>query len=200
MMGAPRRGERNMGDRDDSGSRLEERTVAVHPEWRGVIFGVERRDVELPDGSRARRDIVRHSGGVGVIAIDEEGRLCLVRQWRICLDRVTLEIPAGKLEPGEDPADAARRELAEETGIDPDTLEPFVTEYGSPGFTDECTRLFIARGLHHGEPHPDAGELVDATWTPVPELVSQVLEGRIQDAKTIIAIFAAASLLGIPAA
>lgn len=185
-----------MVERRDAVSRLEERTIAVHPEWRGVIFGVERREVELSDGSRARRDIVRHSGGVGVIALDDAGRLCLVRQWRICLDRATLEIPAGKLEPGEDPADAARRELAEETGVDPDTLEPFVTEYGSPGFTDECTRIFIARGLHHGESHPDEGELLDVTWTAVPELVSRVLEGEIQDAKTIIAIFAAASILG----
>lgn len=163
--------------------------------WQGKIFGAYTLDVRLADGTRGYREIVRHHGGAGVVALDGDGRVCLVRQYRVALGRMTLEVPAGKLERGEKGAVCAARELAEETGLRAGRMEPLVTVLGSPGFTDEHTEVFFARDLRQGQARPDAGELVSALWFPLGDVVEAVLEGVIQDGKTASGVLAAKALL-----
>ena len=172
---------------------LIERAVRVNREWQGRIFAVEHIEVELPDASHGWREVVRHHGGAGVVVL-RDGCMCLVRQWRIALGRMTLEIPAGKIDPGEDPAVCAARELWEETGLVAEQLELVAVSNGAPGFTDEHTTVFFAHGARQGEAAPDEGELVNVVWLPVEDVLAAVRAGLIEDAKTIIgAQFAAMS-------
>ena len=120
-----------------------------------------------------------------------EGRVCLVRQYRCALGRVTLEIPAGRLEPGEEPRAAAARELAEETGLVASDLRHLVRVYGSPGFTDEKTDVFLATGLAQGPACPDKGEFLRVAWLPATDVVRALLAGAIQDSKTVCGVLAA---------
>ena len=173
---------------------LSERTVGSETLWSGSIFSVERLEVELPDGSRAPREVMRHLGGCCVVAV-RDGRVCLVRQWRVAIGRMTLELPAGKLEAGEDPAECARRELAEETGLAADSMEPVALSRGVVGCSDELTRVFWARGLHAHPAHPDPGEFVDVAWVDVADVLAAVAAGVIQDSKTVIGVLAVASRL-----
>lgn len=168
--------------------RLEERVVSRETEWRGMIFEVQKLEVACPDGSTGRRDILLHHGGSGVYAV-RDGRICLVRQYRVALGRMTLEIPAGKLEPGEDPAACAARELAEETGLVAEELEPIAVSAGAPGFNNERTHIYFAHGLHRGPASPDEGEFVDVVWLPLPDVLAGIREGVIQDAKTVISVY-----------
>lgn len=169
---------------------LEERVIEEHPRWKGSIFSVSQLDVKQPDGTDGVRDIVWHHGGAGVGAVID-GKLCLVRQWRVALDRMTLEIPAGKIDPGEDPAVCAARELAEETGLVAERLEYVASSAGAPGFTNERTRVFLAHGLSRQDAHPDSDEFVDVLWIPLEDVIEAARLGVIQDAKTIIAAYAA---------
>lgn len=169
---------------------LFERVVASEEQWRGKIFSVELMDVELSDGTHGRREIVRHHGGAGVVAI-RDGRVCLVRQYRVAQGRVTLEIPAGKLEGGEKGEACAARELSEETGLVAEELVPLANVLGSPGFTDEHTEVFLARGLRAGESSPDEGELVKVVWLPVEQVLSAIRAGVIRDGKTVAGVMAA---------
>ncbi|MDO4538407.1 MAG: NUDIX hydrolase [Coriobacteriales bacterium] len=169
-----------------------ERIVEDNLEWEGKIFSVRHTRVELPDGTRDWRELVHHNGGAGVCAV-RDGKLCLVRQYRVALERMSLEIPAGKLDPGEDPAICAARELTEETGLTAERLEPLAVSAGAPGFNDEKTRIFVAHGLHQGEAAPDEGELVDVVWIPVEDVVEAIRAGLIEDAKTVVSAFAAAA-------
>lgn len=172
--------------------RLVERVVARETEWKGVIFEVQKLEVACPDGSRGRRDILLHHGGAGVCAV-RDGKICLVRQYRVALGRMSLEIPAGKLEAGEDPAVCAARELTEETGLVADRLEPIAVSAGAPGFNNEKTRIFYAHGLHRGPASPDEGEFVDVVWLPLEDMMVAIHEGIIEDAKTVISVYDALS-------
>lgn len=169
---------------------LEERVLAEHQRWAGKIFSAVQLDVRQPDGTGGVRDIVWHHGGAGVAAV-RDGRICLVRQWRVSLGRMSLEIPAGRLEEGEDPALCAARELAEETGLQAERLEFVACAAGSIGFTNESTHIFLARGLSAHPAHPDEGEFVDVAWVALPDVIEAARLGAIQDAKTIIAAYAA---------
>ena len=173
---------------------LMEYEIARETHFTGRIFSAHELEVELSDGSHASREIVEHHGGAGVVAVCD-GLVCLVRQYRIALGQMTLEIPAGKLEEGEDPADAAARELEEETGLSAESLELVARAWGSPGFTSECTYVFVARGLKQGQSHPDEGEFVCRVWLPVDDVVAAVRAGLIRDAKTIVGVFAVAGNL-----
>lgn len=172
--------------------RLQERVVSRETAWRGLIFEVQKLEVACPDGSRAPRDILLHHGGCGVCAV-RQGRICLVRQYRVALGRMTLEIPAGKLEPGEEAALCAARELREETGLVADELELVAVSAGAPGFNNERTRVFYAHGLHRHEASPDEGEFVDVVWLPLDDMMLAIHEGLVEDAKTIIAVYEALS-------
>ena len=169
---------------------LVERVVSAERPWEGRIFSVEQLDVELADGSHGWRDLVRHHGGAGVVAV-MDGRVCLVRQWRVALGRMTLEIPAGKVD-GDEPRDVcAARELTEETGLVAERLEHLAESYGAPGFTDEHTSVYLARGLVQGPARPDEGELVNVVWTPLEDALEAIRAGLLDDAKTVTGILAA---------
>ena len=176
-------------------SRFEEKISDDCLRWRGKIFEVRTLDVRLPDGSSGYREVVRHHGGAGVVALDDDGRICLVRQYRVALGRMTLEIPAGKLEPGENGVSCAARELTEETGLLAGRLERLVCVFGSPGFTDEHTEVFLARDLRQGVSSPDEGELVGCIWAPLEDVVDAALRGLVQDGKTVSGVLAAKALL-----
>lgn len=169
---------------------LAERVVSAERPWEGRIFSVEQLDVELADGTHGWRDLVRHHGGAGVVAVMDD-RVCLVRQWRVALGRMTLEIPAGKVEGNEPPDACAARELAEETGLVAERLELLAVQYGSPGFTDEHTAVYFAHGLAQGPARPDEGELVNVVWVPIEDAIEAVRAGLIDDAKTVTGILAA---------
>lgn len=154
----------------------------------GLIFNVSRMDVKLPNGFSAQRDIVRHPGAVGIVALTDTGKICLVRQWRASLDRATLEIPAGKLEAGEDPLACATRELEEETGMHARQMAHLTTIATSVGFSDELIHLYMATGLEMGQAHPDADEFVSAELLPLSDVINLVLDGRIEDAKTVVGV------------
>lgn len=154
------------------------------------VFLAERLEVRTADGALAPRFVARHRGGVGVVAV-REGRVCLVRQYRCALGRMTLEIPAGRLEPDEEPILAAARELAEETGLVASDLRHLVRVYGSPGFTDEKTDVFFAGSLAQGEACPDEGEFLRVAWIAVGDVVRAILAGAIQDSKTVSGVLAA---------
>lgn len=180
---------------------LEETVISDETRWQGLIFSAHQLEVRQPDGTLGRRDTIHHHGGAGVCVLRRGGELglaagspaqiCLVRQWRVALGKITLEIPAGKLEEGEDPAVCAARELEEETGLVAERLEFVAKSYGSPGFSDEATRIFLAHGLSRGAAHPDTDEFVATGWYGVEEALTAVREGLIDDAKTIVAVYAA---------
>ena len=174
---------------------LLERVTRNEHVWQGKIFSVDHLEVELADGSHAWREVVHHHGGAGVVAI-QSGRVCLVRQYRVVLGRVTLEIPAGKLEAGEQGERCAARELVEETGLRAEKLVHLATVLGSPGFTDEHTEVFLAQGLSQGTSRPDEGEVVRVVWIPLDEVMHAISAGLIQDGKTVAGVLAARALLG----
>lgn len=173
------------GGEDPRDADIAEHILSDDTVWRGRIFDVSRIEVSLADRRHALRDVVRHLGAVAIVALTDDGRICLVRQYRVALDRVTVEIPAGKLDAGEDPLDCARRELLEETGFTADNIAFLTTIASSCGFTDELIHIYMATGLHFGESHPDEDEFLHVDLVPLPELIDAVLDGRIEDAKTI---------------
>ncbi|MFC2647784.1 MAG: NUDIX hydrolase [Coriobacteriaceae bacterium] len=165
---------------------LIERVTAHHPQWKGRIFSVDILDVALSDGTTGEREVAYHHGGCGV-ALYKDSKLCLVRQYRVAIQAMTLEIPAGKLELDETSEECAARELKEETGYTADSLEFIASAAGSIGFTDEKTRVFLAHGPHPGKSHPDQGELLTCAWVPLEDVLAAVHAGLIEDSKTIIA-------------
>lgn len=176
----------------ESGASLAEPIRASQTRWEGKIFSAVTLDVDLPDGSRGYREIVRHHGGCGVCAV-RDGRICLVRQYRVALGRHTLEIPAGKIDGGEEPAACAARELLEETGLVAESLELVAHSAGSPGFTDESTHIYLAHGLEAHPARPDEGEFVDVLWVDLVDVLDAIAQGVITDSKTIIAALVAAN-------
>ncbi len=186
VSGAPEERGLVLGDDDPRDAGLAEKPLTEDVAWTGRIFNVNRLQVELPDGRRALRDVVRHPGAVAVVALTEEGRICLVRQYRTALGRVTVEIPAGKLDPGEDPLECAGRELLEETGMVAEKMAFLTTIATSDGFCDELIHIYMATGLSFDKSSPDADEFINVDLVEVGELVDAVLDGRIEDAKTVV--------------
>ncbi len=183
--GEPRRRGLYLGGDDMRDDALNERVITEDVAWTGRIFNVNRLRVELPDGREALRDVVRHPGAVAIVALTDDGRICLVRQYRTALSRVTVEIPAGKLDPGEDPLTCAHRELREETGMEAERMAFLTTIATSDGFTDELIHIYMATGLEFVESNPDADEFINVDLVPLPELIDAVLDGRIEDCKTV---------------
>mgnify|MGYP000286794973 FL=1 len=184
--GAPVARDLVLGDDDPRDAALAERPITEDVVWTGRIFNVDRLQVQLPDGRNSIRDVVRHPGAVAVVALTEEGRICLVRQYRTALGRVTVEIPAGKLDPGEDPLECASRELLEETGMEAEKIAYLTTIATSDGFTDELIHIYMATGLSFSKSSPDADEFINVDLVEVGELIDAVLDGRIEDAKTVV--------------
>lgn len=183
--GEPLRRNLVLGDEDSRDAALAEKPLTEDVAWTGRIFNVNRLRVELPDGRQALRDVVRHPGAVAIVALTDDGRICLVRQYRTSLSRVTVEIPAGKLDPGEDPLTCAKRELREETGMEADQMAFLTTIATSVGFTDELIHIYMATGLNFVASNPDSDEFINVDLVPLPELIDAVLDGRIEDCKTV---------------
>ena len=163
--------------------------------YQGIIVDVTMDAIQLANGMPAFREVVHHPGGVCVLPVDEAGNACCVYQFRYPGQHHLLEAPAGKLEKGEEPAACAVRELSEETGVTADELIPLGSYCLSPGYSTEVLHIFLARGLHRGASHPDAGELLELRWIPLAELSAMVDRGEIPDAKTAIAVMQAERVL-----
>ena len=174
-----------LGEEDPRDIDLHEIPRTEDTMWQGQIFDVNRLSVELPDGRMALRDVVRHPGAVAIVALTDDGRICLVRQYRTALGRVTVEIPAGKLDPGEDPLECANRELLEETGMRAERMAFLTTIATCVGFCDELIHMYMATGLSFAVSDPDADEFINVDLVPLNELIDAVLDGRIEDSKTV---------------
>ena len=155
--------------------------------YEGKIIRVRRDEVELPNRRSTVREVVEHSGGAAVL-VAKEGKIAFVRQFRYPYKRVLLELPAGKLNPGEDPAAAAARELEEETGVTAEGLRLLFTLYPSPGYTDEKIYIYRATGGRRAAAHPDEGEFVRTEWIPEERVREMLASGELRDAKTIAAV------------
>ncbi len=152
-------------------------------------------DIELPNGKGAFREVVRHPGAVCVIPVTASGEVIMVKQFRYPFSRVLLEIPAGKLEPNEDPLDAVKRELEEESGVVAENIEFIGMTYTTVAFTDEKIYTYMATGLTFTESHPDEDEFLEVVKIPLDTLVEMVMSGEIKDSKTQVAILKAEKIL-----
>ena len=166
-----------------------EKKVKSDYKFHGKIMTVRVDDALLPNGKPCKREVCEHVGGVGVLPIDENRMVTLVRQYRYPYETTTLEIPAGKMDQGPENADnCGRRELSEETGLVAGTMIPMGEIWPSPGFMDERLHLFCAKELTQGEVHPDEDEFVEIVRMPFEELCQRIASGEIHDAKTVAAI------------
>ncbi len=168
-----------------------ERTIDKKLIYKGKIIDLEVLDVELPDGNRSKREIVLHRGASAIIPIDQDGNIVMVRQYRKPVEKELLEIPAGTLEEGEDPLHCAKRELIEEIGYGAKSFEPLVSFYSTPGFTTEKLFLYIARELYKEEGEADFDEFIEVEKVKLEDAFSMVMDGKIEDAKSIIGILLA---------
>lgn len=170
--------------------KFEEKTVSSNMLFKGRVISLQVDEVELPNGKRGKREIIKHPGAVAVIAITDEGKMIMVEQYRKAMERSLVEIPAGKLEPGEEPLRSAERELEEETGYESAEMKHLISFYTSPGFADELVHLFVATGLTKKE-NPaacDEDEFVELIELTVEEAQRFIEEGKIADAKTAYAV------------
>lgn len=169
---------------------LREKTIKTKHIFSGKVVSLQVDEVELPNGKTAQREIVKHPGAVAVIAVTPEKKIVLVEQFRKALERVLAEIPAGKLENGEDPCDTAMRELEEETGYSCKSLELVASFYTSPGFSNEIVHVYAAKDLYK-KANPagtDEDEFVNVMEVTLDEALQLILEKKIYDAKTVFAV------------
>jgi ADP-ribose pyrophosphatase len=174
---------------------IEETILSSEPIYEGKLVKLYRDTVQLPDGSRIDREIVKHPGAVAMVPLLFGGDVLLVRQYRTAAQQVLLEIPAGTLEPGEDPKIAAARELQEEIGYKPGKLAPLGMEYTAPGYTSEVIHLFLATELEVARLDGDADEFIEVVRLPFSEAVRQVIVGEIRDGKTQVALLLAEQMM-----
>ncbi len=171
---------------------MHEKILQQETVYCGRQFTLKKLQVRLPDGQEAQRDVIRHPGAVAIVAIDEQGRLLLVRQFRIAAGEtgnITLELPAGTLESNEAPLLCAQRELREETGYRADSMRALGGFYVAPGYTSEFIEIFLASQLQHDPLPGDADEFIALERMSIPEALEAVDAGRICDAKTIIGLW-----------
>lgn len=169
-------------------SRSKERLVSSRTVYRGPVFWVTTDHVEEPGGVRARRDVIHHTGSVVVLAVDDSGavpRVLLERQYRHAATDYLWELPAGRIDPGEQELKAAQRELLEETGYTATKWRRILKFYASPGFVAETMSVYLATGLLAGEAQPEEDEVIYKRLVPLPTAVGMVMSGTIRDAKTI---------------
>lgn len=165
--------------------------------YSGRIINVDLDRVRFPDGSEGQLEMVRHPGASAVVPFisdpaGEDPQVLLIRQYRYASEQFMYEIPAGRLDPGEDPADCARRELREETGCDASHVELLTSIYTTPGFTDERIHLFMATGLTFGDAEREHDEFIEVETLPISRCLAMIQSGEITDGKTIVALMYAA--------
>lgn len=164
---------------------FKEKTLDSQMMYDGRIIKVYKDNVELADGKKSFREVVRHSGGVVILAFKDEDTILLVKQYRYPIGETVLELPAGKLEKGEDPFEAAKRELEEETGYCANKWTDLGYINTSPGFSDEKLYLYLAQDLEYTHCHPDEGEIIQAFEYKYDDVLKMIDNGEINDAKTI---------------
>lgn len=171
-------------------NKFKEKTIKTEEIFTGRMIDLHVDQVELPNGKHSTREIVKHPGAVAVIALTHDNKLVLVEQFRKPLEKSILEIPAGKLDPGEDPLDTASRELEEETGYRAGRLEYITSFYTSPGFSNEILYLYLATDLKivENRREPDEDEFVAVYEYPFDQLVDLEKKQRIHDLKTSFAL------------
>lgn len=174
---------------------LREAKVSSTYYYRGKIINMKVDEVRLPDGTLAKREEVEHPGGSCVAALTENNELLFVRQFRYAYDETILELPAGKLEKGEDPQEAIRRELSEETGCTAERFYFLGNAYPTPGYTNEVLRLWACRVTGQGAQHLDEGEFLEVVRIPLQEAVDMVMRGELPDCKTQIGVLKTARLV-----
>ena len=164
------------------------RVLATRRVYEGKVLSLDVDEVEEPGGVRASREVVRHRGSVAVLPVHDDGRVVLVRQYRYPVDALVWELPAGRLDPGESPEEAARRELEEEVGLRPLALEALTVFYTTPGFCDETMHLFRATGLQSVAARPEADERIEASTVTLSEARDMIRRGEIREGKTLVAL------------
>ena len=164
-----------------------EKTLKTEYLYNGKIINLKKEEVILPDGKTASREIIEHSGGSAVLC-EKDGKILLVKQFRSPYKTEVLEIPAGKVNKGEDPINTAIRELEEEGGIIAEKVEKMFDVYPSPGYTDEVIRIYRAVGIKESVQHLDEDEFLSAIWIDKKELKKMIKNGEIKDGKTLIAL------------
>lgn len=171
-------------------SNLEEKTIKSESIYTGKIISLQVDDVELPNGKQGKRELIKHPGAVAVLAVTDDQKIIMVEQYRKALEKTIVEIPAGKLEQGEDPEVCAKRELEEETGYEAAEWSLLTSFYTSPGFADEIVHLYIAKGLTKKENSAalDEDEFVNLMELTLSEAEQLVNDQRIHDAKTAYAV------------
>ena len=178
----------SIGMRKSSRTKRKARLLSSREVYRGPVFWVTTDQVAEPGGIRARRDVVRHSGSVVILAVDESGpepRILLERQYRHAAGQYLWELPAGRIDRGERGLAAAKRELLEETGYRAASWKRILSFYASPGFVAETMDIYLARGLRPGPAKPEADEVIETRFFPLGTAVRMATAGSIRDAKTI---------------
>ncbi len=166
---------------------LTEKTVQKNYVYHGKILTVRCDDALRPDGKPCKREIVEHPGGTGALYV-RDGKVLLVKQYRYAFDETIYEIPAGKLNAGEDPKEAARRELSEEAGVEAEELTLICEYYPTCGYSSEKIFLYEAHGCVQKDAHPDEGEFLNVEYLPIDVVYEKIRSGEIKDSKTIIAV------------
>lgn len=172
-------------------------TVESHRVYSGRIINVDVDTVRFPNGSVGSLEMVRHPGAAGIVPFvtdprDQDPEILLLRQYRYAARGTLYEIPAGRLDPGEAPEACARRELKEETGCTAKRVEPLLTIYTTPGFTDERIHLFLASGLDHGDTGHESDEFIELETLRLSRALTLIKRGEIQDGKSVVGILYAA--------
>jgi ADP-ribose pyrophosphatase len=171
---------------------LREERLASEYVFRGKILKIRVDTVRLPNGRTSTREVVEYAGAVAIVALDDDGRVILVRQYRYPVGEELLEIPAGKLEKDEDPLECAQRELLEETGYTARNWRLLRTYYSTPGFTSEKMHLFLARSLEKGQASTEADEFVEVELIPLKRASELIAEGVIRDGKSLVGLLSVA--------
>ena len=174
---------------------LFEKKLSSRQVFDGVVVKLFVDEVELPNGNKSVREVVRHPGAVCVVPVTDEGEVIMVRQFRYAFGQTLLEVPAGKLEVGENPLDAAIRELEEETGTVAENIQHIGELYTTVAILDEKIQMYLATGLSYKNAHPDADEFLEVEKIPLNTLVDMVMKGEIKDSKTQIALLKAQKIL-----
>ena len=167
---------------------FEEKTISSKLVYEGPVFKVRQHMVEAYGGRQAQRDVVEHVGGAIMVAITDEGKILMEKQFRKPLEKVLLELPAGKADPGEDPELTAARELAEETGYTAGLIKHLVSYYPTCGYSSELLHIYICKELKAGDTHWDPTECIELHEYDADELIDMIVRGEIRDSKTIIGL------------